>query len=174
MSKATQSKGPKEFQASIYRLGILYCVDVPATVSKALGGAKHIAVAGTVNGVQMRALLQPRGEGLHRFFLDGKLRKAARAGQGDTVTLALGPDRESREVPIPDEVLEAFEDEPGALDVFQGLTVALRREMLLWVLKAKHAETRAQRIARLVREMTRRQEMGGRPKPRAKRSEPRA
>jgi hypothetical protein len=28
--------------------------------------------------------------------------------------------------------------------------------MLLWVLKAKHAETRAQRIARLVQEMARR------------------
>jgi uncharacterized protein YdeI (YjbR/CyaY-like superfamily) len=122
----------------------------------------------------------PRGDGQHRFFLDGKLRKAARAGQGDTVTLALGLDRESREVPIPDEVLEAFEDEPGALDVLHGLTVAQRREMLLWVLKAKGAETRAQRIARLVQEMarrqemTRRQEIASRPRPRAKRSQPRA
>jgi hypothetical protein len=156
MAKVTQSKRLNEFRASIYRLGILYTVDVPAAVSKALGGAKHIAVAGTVNGVKLRGLLLPRGEGQHRLFLDGKLRKAARAGQGDTVTLALGPDRESREVPIPDEVIEAFEDEPGALDVFQGLTVAQRREMLLWVLKAKHAETRAQRIARLVQEMARR------------------
>ncbi len=147
---------PKEFAATIYRVGILYCVDVPAKVSKLLGGGKYIPVAGTVNGTKMRGLLIPRGEGQHRLFLDGKLRKTARTGQGDVVKLALGPDPESREVPIPDEVLEAFEDEPGSLEMFQTLTLAQRREMLLWMLKAKGAETRAKRIARLVEEMVRR------------------
>jgi len=156
MAARTQARPPKKFEATIYRLGILYCVDVPASVSKSLGGAKYIAVTGTTNGTKMRALLVPRGDGQHRLFLDGKLRKAARAGQGDTVTLVLEPDPESREVPIPDEVLEAFEDEPGALDTFHGLTVAQRRSMLLWTLKAKHAETRAKRIARLVQEMAKR------------------
>jgi hypothetical protein len=129
---------------------------VPAEVSKSLGGGKYIAVAGTVNGTRMRSLLVPRGDGQHRLFLDGTVRKGARAGQGGVVTILLGPDSESREVPIPDEILEAFEDEPGALEMFQKLTVALRRSMLLWVLKAKGAETRAQRIARLVQEMARR------------------
>ena len=147
---------PKSFEAEIYRLGILYCVDVPPSLSKSLGGENHIAVAGSINGAKMRALLVPRGEGCHRLFLDGKIRKAARAGQGDTVRLVLGPDRESREVPIPDEVLEAFEDEPGAHEAFQKLTSAQRREMLLWVLKAKQADTRAKRIARLVLELSKR------------------
>jgi hypothetical protein len=157
MANRMPTKPPlKKFQAPIYRVGILYCVDVPASTSKALGGEKYIAVAGTVNGAQMRGLLVPRGEGQHRLFLDGKLRKAARAGQGDTVTLALGPDLESREVAVPSEVLEAFADEPGALEGFQGLTVAQRRSMLLWVLKAKHPDTRAKRIARLVQEASRR------------------
>jgi Bacteriocin-protection, YdeI or OmpD-Associated/Domain of unknown function (DUF1905) len=145
---------PESCEAEIYRLGVLYCIDVPRPLSQSLGGGKYIAVAGSVNGVKMRGLLVPRGESCHRLFLDGKLRRAARAGQGDTVRLTLEPDPESREVPIPDEVLEAFEDEPGALDQFQRLTLAQRREMLLWVLKAKQAETRATRIARLVREMS--------------------
>ncbi len=147
---------PRKFEATIYRVGVLYCVDAPASLSKSLGGGKYIAVAGTVNGAQMRGLLVPRGEGRHRLFLDGKTRKAARAGQGETVKLALGPDPESREAPIPGEVLEAFEDEPGALEAFQALTVAQRREMLLWVLKARHVETRAKRIARIVQEMSKR------------------
>lgn len=147
---------PNDFTAAIYRVGILYCVDVPAPLSQLLGGEKYIAVAGAVNGVKMRGLLVPRGDGQHRLFLDGKLRKAARAGQGDVVTLSLVEDADSREVPIPDEVLEAFEDEPGALETFHNLTVAQRREMLLWINKAKHEETRAKRIARIVQEMVRR------------------
>lgn len=154
MARPAKGKSaPKQFAATIYRLGILYCVDVPAAVSKWLGGGKYIPVAGTANGAKIRGLLVPRGDGQHRLFLDGKVRKAARAGQGDTVKLVLGPDPESREVPIPDDVLEAFEDEPGALEVFQGLTVSQRREMLLWMLKAKGAETRAKRVAQIVESM---------------------
>jgi hypothetical protein len=157
MPRPTKAKpGAGKFKAAIYRVGILYCVDVPVSLSKALGGDKYIPVTGTVNGTAMRGLLVPRGEGQHRFFLDGKLRKAVRAGQGDTVELALSRDLESREVPIPGDVLEAFEDEPGALEVFQNFTVARRREMLLWMLKAKGAETRAKRIARIVESMAKR------------------
>jgi hypothetical protein len=154
--KTSAGPVPKKFVATIYRVGILYCVDVPPSLTQALGGGKYIPVAGTVNGAGMRGLLVPRGDGQHRLFLDAKLRKAARAGQGGTVELVLGPDPHSREVPIPDEVLEAFEDEPGALEVFEALTVNQRREMLLWTLKAKGDETRAKRIARLVEEMARR------------------
>jgi hypothetical protein len=163
--RAQRAQRPQDFQAEIYRLGVLYCIDVPADVSESLGGGKHIAVAGAVNGAKMRGLLIPRGEGRHRLFLDGQIRKAARAGQGDIVAVSLRPDPESREVAIPDEILEAFQDEPGALDTWMGLTVAQRREMLLWVLKAKGAQTRAQRIARLIEEMVRRMKTGaGKPR----------
>jgi hypothetical protein len=150
MATRSRSKPPQSFQAAIYRVGILYCVDVPASLTRSLGGGKYIPVAGAVNGAKMRGLLVPRGDGQHRLFLDTKIRKAAKAGQGDVVTLALGPDPESREIPIPDEVLEAFEDEPGSLEVFQALSQAKRREVLLWILKAKHAETRAKRIAIII------------------------
>jgi Bacteriocin-protection, YdeI or OmpD-Associated/Domain of unknown function (DUF1905) len=150
MAAKVKSTAPKKFEAAIYRVGILYCIDVPAALSKTLGGETHIPVTGTVNGVTMRGQLVPRGDGEHRLFLDGKVRKAARVGQGQVVTLVLGPDRESREVPIPEDVLEAFEDEPGVLEKFQGLTMSQRREVLLWILKAKHVETRAKRVANIV------------------------
>jgi uncharacterized protein YdeI (YjbR/CyaY-like superfamily) len=47
-------------------------------------------------------------------------------------------------------MLEAFEDEPGTLKKLQMLTVSQRREVLLWILKAKGVETRAKRIANIV------------------------
>jgi hypothetical protein len=138
------------FTATIHRLGILYCVDVPCEVSRALGGAKYIPVAGTVNEAPFRALLVPRGDGCHRLFLDTKIRRAARADAGSPVQCTLRPDRESRELPIPDDFLEAFADEPGTRQVFLGLTQARRREMLMFIEKARRAETRAVRIARLI------------------------
>jgi hypothetical protein len=153
MTPRAQTKPLKTFEAAIYRVGILYCVDVPAALSKSLGGEKYIPVAGAVNGTPMRGLLVPRGEGQHRLFLDTPTRKRARAGQGDTVTVALGRDTESREVPVPEEVLEALEDEPGSYEALQSLTVAKRRSFLLWVMKVQNPESRAKRIARLVQEL---------------------
>ena len=140
----------QKFSATIYRLGINFCVDVPETVSKAFGKRGYVPVAGRLNHLKIRATLVPRGGGRHRVFLNGEMRRAAGVGEGDRVTLLLKRDTRSREVPAPDEFRKALRRKRGAVSAFEACSPSHRKEILVWILDAKHAETRARRIAKAI------------------------
>src|SRR5579863_10311637 len=81
------------FSARIGRIGINFCVDVPARVSRALGRKGPVPVVGTAGGTAvLRTTLVPRGGGRHRLFLDGAARAQAGVGEGDVVAIELAAD----------------------------------------------------------------------------------
>jgi hypothetical protein len=141
---------PQRFSATIYKLGINFCVDAPRRVSDAFKKRGYVPVAGTLNGHAIRATLVPRGGGEHRLFLNGEMRKRAGVGVGDTVTISLALDTEPREIRLPDEIAEALR-ENDLLDAFNRLTPSDRRIALTWLTDAKKEETRNRRIDLLVR-----------------------
>ena len=128
------------------------CVDVPAPVSAALGKKGVTPVLGTVNGVEWRGNLLPNGNGGHRIVLNGKLRKQARVGLGQTVEISLQPDEESREVPLPTELAEALR-ENDLLDKFNALAPGQRRYAVLWLQSAKTRPTWERRVETLVKRL---------------------
>lgn len=144
-----------DFRAEIYKVGINFCVDVPLETSEALGGGVHIPVRGTVAGHALRGTLVPRGGGLHRLFLDGRVRRLAGAGEGDTVTVALEP-TEWRQEPLPDDLRERLATLPHGVTTFDGQSPGTRQSMLAWLNAARRPETRETRIERIVEEMARR------------------
>jgi Bacteriocin-protection, YdeI or OmpD-Associated/Domain of unknown function (DUF1905) len=138
------------FVATLYKLGINRCVDVPEDISRTLGGKGYIPVFASVQGLIARTTLIPAGNGQYRLFIDGKIRKKLSVDAGSLIGITLRRDKKPSELVVPQDVAAALRKTPGAHQAFRSVTPALRREFLRWVLNAKHAETRASRIARAI------------------------
>lgn len=142
----------RRFRGRIDQAGVNPYVDVPQRVSRAFapwarGG--RVRVAGTLNGVPVRATLVPVGQGRHRLYVNGGMRAAAGVGVGDLVSLVLrptGPD----EVELPADVAAALADVAGVQEAFAALAPSHRRELLRYVDDARTPQTRTRRIGRLV------------------------
>jgi hypothetical protein len=147
MPAKSQPAQAHKFVATIYKIGINRCVDVPPDISGQFQPAKYVAVVTIIGGRTSRTTLVPGAEG-YRLFLNSQMRKAAHVDAGDLVGVLLRLDRESRELPIPPELEQALDADAAARDAFAAITPALRREFLRWVLAAKSSETRVRRIQR--------------------------
>jgi Bacteriocin-protection, YdeI or OmpD-Associated/Domain of unknown function (DUF1905) len=145
--------GPREsftFKATIGRTWVLYTVDVPGRVSRALGEKGKVAVVFTLNGSSPRkTTLAPRAGGGHRLHVHGESRREVGAKEGDSVTIVLSRDAEPAGVPPPPDLAAALR-EADALDTFRTMGPAMQRELVAYVLKAKREETRRKYIARIV------------------------
>lgn len=139
------------FQSRIYQVGILRCVDVPAEVSRALGGERYIPVVVRVGGGSGRSTLVPRGRGRHRLFLKQDLREAAAVDTGDELELAVERDPEPIAPGLPPDLESALNLNPGLLGQFFRETPYQQRAIVTWLEKARRPETRARRIRRIVR-----------------------
>jgi hypothetical protein len=138
------------FRATVERLGIMYVVSVPATVSRAIGVRGYVPIAGLLQGsTPFRASLIPRGDGRHRILLNGRVRSTAGVGPGDRVAFAIHGDREPRGGPTPEDVAEALRDE-GVLETWESLAPGKKLHILAWVDQAVHEETRVKRVVRVV------------------------
>jgi|SRR5215469_575978 len=138
------------FVATLYKLGINRCVDVPEEISCALGGKGYIPVFVSVQGLIARTTLIPAGNGQHRLFINGKIRKKVGVDAGSLVGITLRRDKKPNELDVPADVSAALCKTSGAQEAFKAITPALRREFLRWVLRAKRPETRAKRIERAI------------------------
>ena len=138
------------FSATIGRTWVLYTVDVPGRVSRALGDPGKIPVVFTLEGSSPRkTTLTPRAGGGHRLHVHGESRREAGAREGDRVTIELWRDAEPAGVPPPPDLLEALL-EMDVLDGFRAMGPAMQRELVAYVEKAKREETRRRYVARVV------------------------
>jgi hypothetical protein len=138
------------FRAKIGKTWVLYTVEVPDRVSRALGAKGKVPVVFTLNGSSPRkTTLAPRADGGHRLHVHGESRRQVGAKEGDTVTIVLSRDTDPPGVPIPPDLAEAL-DEAGVLETFRTMGPAMQRELVAYVEKAKREETRRKYVARIV------------------------
>jgi hypothetical protein len=138
------------FKATIGRTWVLYTVDVPARVSRALGEKGKIAVVFTLNGSSPRkTTLAPIAGGGHRLHVHGVSRDEVGAKEGDSVTIVLSRDTEPAGVPPPPDLAAALR-EADVLETFRTMGPAMQRELVAYVMKAKREETRRKYVARVV------------------------
>lgn len=126
-------------------------VDVPASVSKAIGRAKAPVEARIGRGAPFRGTFMPAGGGRHRLFVSKATRHAAGVEAGDRVRITAVVDDGRREVPIPPDLRDALGD-AGVLGAWEEMPPGKREHILGWIEKAVHEETRRKRIARSVEE----------------------
>ena len=137
------------FTGKIGKTWVLYTVDVPAKVSRALGAGK-IPVVFTLDGCPPRkTTLAPRAGGGHRLHVHGESRREAGAKEGDRVRIALWRDTEPAGTAPPPDLADALR-EMDALDAFRAMGPAMQRELVAYVEKARREETRRKYVARVV------------------------
>jgi hypothetical protein len=156
-AKPAKTRSPKHsFTATIVRVGILYSVEVPDAVSRAIGVRGQVPVQARANGgAPFHATLVPRGGGRHRLFVNHEARGGARVGS--RIAIELRVETRTREVVIPDDLESALRDE-GVLPAWESLPPGKREHILRWIDEAVHETTREKRIGRAVQEALARHE----------------
>jgi len=121
------------FSAAIYKVGINPCIEVPGRVSAFFERRGNVPVAGTLNGVPIRATLVPVGTGRHRLYINGEMRKQANVDVGDRIHVILRLDTKPRVVPMPIELREALRQNREAKTAFEKLRPSHQKEILTYL-----------------------------------------
>ena len=121
-------------------------MEVPRTVSEALGKRGQVRVRGTLNGVEFKSNLMPMGDGSHCLGVHKATQVAAGIDFGDEVSVQMEEDTAPRAVEIQADLARALKAEPWAMAFFDKLAQTHRREYANWVGEAKKPETRERRI----------------------------
>ncbi len=109
-------------------------------------------VAGAINGVPFKALLEPDGrytlgqKSSHWFRPDEKLLNDASAKAGDTVEVSLEPTKEWIEPEVPEDLRKALSTSKKAEDLWMDITPNARWDWVRWIRAVKTQETRRKHI----------------------------
>ena len=125
----------------------------PFDVVTEFGKKGIVRMKGTYNGIACERALIPLGDGTHHIIVSGEMRKKAGVRLGQSLQFELQENKEPFEVIIPEELEEGFELEPGAKEKFEAQKLGFKKNMIYWVNQAKQPETKAKRIAEILRRL---------------------
>jgi hypothetical protein len=124
-------------------------IPLPFVPDDVWGAKVEHHVAGSVNGLDVRAVVEPLGEGFG-IVLGPAWRRDRGIDVGDFVTVVLVPEGPQRD-DLPDDFRAALESVPSAAEFFDGIAQFYRTAYLKWIDATKRRpEQRAARIAEVV------------------------
>ncbi len=141
---------PRRFAAVAIAAGAdKLLVPVPFDPNQVWGTKQRHHIAGTVNGVRTRAVMEAVGDGYG--FILGRTSPARRGlAAGDEVTVEVAPEGPQRD-DLAEDVAAALAADPEAGAFFDSLAQFYRKGYLRWIDATKRRpEQRAQRIAEMV------------------------
>jgi hypothetical protein len=125
-------------------------VPVPFNPNQVWGTKPRHHIAGTVNGIRVRAVIEPAGEGFG-FTLGPKSPSRVGLAVGDEVAVDIAPEGPQRD-DLADDIAEALAANPAAGAFFDSLAQFYRRAYLRWIDATKRRpEQRPVRITEVVR-----------------------
>lgn len=127
-------------------------ITIPFDVEQVYG-KKRVKVKATLAGVPYQGSLVRMGGDCHILGVRKDIREKTGKTIGDEIEVSLDEDSEPREVVLPLDIQQAFQKEPGAEAAFRMLSYTHQKERVQWVEEAKRAQTRQDRISKLVREV---------------------
>lgn len=140
------------FETKLFKIKDWTILRLPQEASVKLPTRSMLMVAGTINGVPFKALLEPDGaygsgkKPSHWFRPDKKLLYDAKAAAGDTVQVSLEPTKEWIEPEVPEDVKKALSTSKKAEDLWKDITPSARWDWIRWVRAVKTAETREKHL----------------------------
>ncbi len=134
----------------IYKVGLDPCVEVPRRVSDDLCQTGYIPVMGTINDHPFQSTLVPVGSWRHRLYISAELRKEARVGLGDLITVVLDYDDKEQDLPTPAALIEALAKHPQAKTKYDAYPASRRGEILTYFNSLKQPETLNRHIGQLI------------------------
>jgi Bacteriocin-protection, YdeI or OmpD-Associated/Domain of unknown function (DUF1905) len=125
-------------------------VPVPFDPDQVFGSKGRHHVAGTVNGMGVRAVIEA-SEGGYGFVLGAAWRRDCSVSPGDAVEVSLAPEGPQRD-DLPADLAAALESCPAAGEFFDSLAQFYRKGYLRWIEATRRSpQRRAERIAETVR-----------------------
>jgi hypothetical protein len=140
------------FEAKLVTINGWTILRLPEPASVQLPSRGMTMVAGTLNGIPFKTLLEPDGvygQGLkpsHWFSPEKKLLDDASAKSGDIVQVSIEPTKEWIEPEVPEDVKKALSTSPKASDLWKDITPMARWDWIRWVRAVKTQETREKHL----------------------------
>lgn len=128
-------------------------MEFPYSVEEVFHTKSSVRVLGTLNGIDMDRALKPRGDGTHFIMVNTEMRKQAGLREGNMVSVTLYRNETPEKLVLPEELEEAFDQEPEARKLFDLQTTSMQRNIIYWINASKRAETRAVRSAEMLRRL---------------------
>jgi hypothetical protein len=125
---------------------------LPEEASAKLPSRGMTMVAGTLNDIPFKTVLEPDGKygpGLkpsHWFRPDKKLLEKARAKAGETVHIKIAPTKEWIEPEIPEDFQKALKTSAKAETIWKEISPVARWDWIRWIRAVKTEETRQNHI----------------------------
>ena len=121
-------------------------VRLPERVTAALGTKARVSVRIAAGKNVFRTSVFPDGNGGHHAMFNKAMQAATGTKVGDAVALVLEQDFTKRVVKVPSDLADALDAHPRLKAFFDGLAPSCRAEYVGFVVEAKKADTRADRI----------------------------
>src|SRR5207248_151705 len=142
---------PMQFEADLLMLKDQAILRLPEDESAKLPSRGQVAVHGTINGHELRTVLEPDGNLGHWMRIDAGLQSAMGIGAGDRATLKLEVTKEWPEPDVPEDIAEALNAAPQKVkDKWKEITSMARWEWIRWVNETRNMDTRAVRIEKTI------------------------
>lgn len=141
-----------QFETTLFTINSWTILRLPEDASAKLPTRSMTMVAGTINDVPFKAVLEPDGmygpgkRPSHWFRPDDAVLRAAHAKAGDTVRVTLEPTKDWIEPEVPSDVQNALKTSPKAEALWKDITPIARWDWIRWVRAVKTTETRQKHI----------------------------
>jgi len=139
-------------RVKLERNGAMCFVPVPFDPETVFGKVRAPVVV-TLNGYSYRSTIFAMG-GVTCIPLRRSHREAAGLEGNESLTVKIALDTATREVEVPDELAKAFRTRRAAARCWDALSFTHRREYAEAITGAKKAETRARRVANILRALS--------------------
>jgi hypothetical protein len=142
---------PLHFEADLLLLKDRAILRLPESESAKLPSRGQVAVHGTINGHELRTVLEPDGYSGHWMRVDAGLQKAAGIGAGDRAAVKLEVTRDWPEPHVPEDLAKALSAAPQKVqDKWKDITPMARWEWVRWINETRNVDTRALRIEKTI------------------------
>ena len=141
------------FEAQIKQNGTMNAafVDFPFSTEELFGKKGQVKIKVLFDGkVEYRGSLAKMKSNFHMLGLTQEVRKQLGKYFGDEVSVKLWEDQEERMVEIPEDVLEIFNQNNSAFELYQKMSYTHRKEYMRWITDAKKPETRENRKIKMI------------------------
>ena len=153
----TQRTGPPtiRFDATLRTIDRWTIVQLPEEASAKLPSRGQVAVRGTLNGHEFKAVLEPDGSSGHWMRIDGKLQRVADVSAGVIATLEIQSIKDWPEPNLPKDFETALAAAPRKIqDLWKDITPMARWEWVRWVNATSNPDTRRRRVEVSISKMT--------------------
>ncbi len=141
---------PGAFEARIYSIGQLRCVDIPRSISDAFGASARVPVRVRIGRLEGQSSLVPKRDGGHRLYIAAGLRRMPPLDSGDRVRIKIWRDPRGGEPVLPDDLIAAFRRVSGGMAALLSRSPADRRQLVRWIEAPRSPEARRHRIEKAI------------------------